>query len=93
MLAFQNHGAKALKSLDDFKDNLVFDYKDTGKNYLIYCDNQEEFKLKDYKGNICLVKDKSGCCLVPNTYTLGKSLEYASLINDNSSKTAIFEEV
>lgn len=93
MREFQNRGAKALKSLEDFKDDLVFDYKYTGKSYLAYCDNQNEFYLEDYKGNKCLVNDKSGCCLFPNTYTLGKSLEYASLINDNSSKTAIFEEV
>ena len=27
-----------------------------------------------------------GCCLVPTTYILGKALEYADLISDNSSK-------
>lgn len=42
-------GAKALKSLADFKDNLIFDYNITHKNSLCYCDNQEEIEIKDYK--------------------------------------------
>lgn len=85
-------GAKALKKLSDFKDNLVFDFKDTGKNLLMYNDNQESFMLKDYLGNKLEVTDKYGCCLVPTTYVLGKSEEYANLLSDESSKRAIFKE-
>lgn len=85
-------GAKALKKLSDFKDNLVFDFKDTGKNLLMYNDNQESFMLKDYLGNKLEVTDKYGCCLVPTTYVLGKSEEYANLLTDESSKRAIFKE-
>ena len=33
-----------------------------------------------------------GCCLVPTTYILGKALEYADLISDNSSKRAKYKE-
>jgi hypothetical protein len=33
-----------------------------------------------------------GCCVVPTTYILGKALEYADLISDNSSKRAKFKE-
>ena len=85
-------GAKALKNLEDFRDDFVFEYKDTHKNLIIYCEGQSEFDLKDYEGNIYTVSDISGCCIVPTTYVLGKALEYANLISDNSSKRAIFKE-
>ena len=85
-------GAKQLQKLEDFKDNLVFEYKNTGKNILFYCENMEEQKIVDYQGNEYVVKDKTGCCLLPTTYVLGKSLEYANLISDNSSNRAIYKE-
>lgn len=85
-------GAKALKRLEDFKDNYVFKSSDTGKNLLVYCENQEEFELEDYQKNKCLVKDVSGCSLLPCTYTLGKALDYCGLLTDNSSQRAIFKE-
>ena len=84
-------GSKALKSLDDFRDDLVFSYEDTGKNILMYVDAQDSFELTDYNGKKSIVKDKSGCCLLPTTYVLGKSEEYANLIDD-SSKRAIYKE-
>lgn len=85
-------GAKALKDLKDFKDGLVFKFKDTNKNLLVYADNQESFILTDYLGNKCEVKDKSGCCLLPNSYTLGKALDYAYLLSDDSAKRSIYKE-
>ena len=85
-------GAKALKKLDDFRDNLVFDYKDTGKNILMYVDSMSSFELTDYLGKKSIVSDKSGCCLLPTTYVLGKSEEYANLISDDSSKRSIYKE-
>lgn len=85
-------GAKALKSLDDFKDNFIFKYEDTNKNLIIYCENQLEFNLKDYQGNYYNVTDICGCSVVPTTYILGKALEYSNLISDNSSKRARFKE-
>lgn len=85
-------GVVALKGdLNNFKDDLVFNYSDTGKSTLFYCEEQKPCILKDEEGIECEVKDKSGCCLVPNTYTLGKSLEYASLLDD-SSKRAVYKE-
>lgn len=86
-------GSKALKSLEDFKDDFIFTHEFTNKNLLIYCDNQLPRKIVDYQGNEYTVTDKSGCCIVPTTYVLGKSLEYATLISDNSSKRAIYKEV
>lgn len=85
-------GAKALKSLDDFRDNLVFNYEDTGKNILMYVDAQDSFELTDYLGKKAIVNDKSCCCLLPTTYVLGKSEEYANLISDDSSHRAIYKE-
>lgn len=85
-------GAKALKKLEDFRDNFIFKYEDTGKNLLIYNDEMESFELTDYQGNVEIVKNKYGCSLVPTTYELGKSEEYAYLISDDSSKRAIYEE-
>ena len=58
---------------------------------MFYCENQEKFILKDLDGTESEVTDKSGCCLVPTTYTLGKALEYSNLLND-SSERAKFKE-
>lgn len=85
-------GAKALNSLEEFRDDLVFSFDVTGKNVLMYCDNQGSFELTDYLGNKYTVKDKSGCCVLPTTYVLGKSEEYANLIDDDSSARAKYRE-
>ena len=85
-------GAKCMKDLKEFKDGLLFNYSKTGKNLLVYCDDQEEFELTDYLGFTYKVKDKSGCCLLPNSYTLGKALDYCHLISDDSSARAIYKE-
>jgi hypothetical protein len=85
-------GAKALKKLEDFKDDFVFDYKDTGKNLLIYNDEMEEFEVEDYKGKKQLIKEKYACILIPTTYVLGKAEEYVELLSDESSKRAVFKE-
>ena len=70
----------------------MFNYKDTDKMTLEYNDKQIPIILTDYLGNEELVTDRSGCCLLPTSYTLGKSLEYASLISDNSSARAKYNE-
>lgn len=85
-------GAKAIKSLEEFKDNLLFKFEDTNKLTLIYSENQPSVEMVDYLGNKDIVNDKSGCTLLPTTYELSMSEEYASLVNDNSSKRAIFKE-
>lgn len=85
-------GALGLKDITEFKDNFKFDFKYTNKNLLMYCENQENCSIIDYQGNEYTVKDKSGCCIVPTTYVLGKALEYADLISDNSSKRAKYKE-
>ena len=85
-------GARALKKLEDFKDGLIFRYKDTNKNLLFYVDNQEEHILRDYTGLEYKITDKSGCCILPNSYTLGKALDYCHLLTDDSSRRSVYKE-
>ncbi len=83
----------ALKSLDDFKDDFVFKYEDSGKNLVLYTEEQSPIEVTDYLGLKYLITDKSGCCILPNTYKLSKSLDYANLISDDSSNRARYKEV
>lgn len=91
MLGVPKIGAKALKSLEEFKDDFLFSYDYTNKNTLFYCEYQTPFNLTDHKGNKYKVSDFSGCCLVPTSYTLSKALEYSNLIN-NTSNRAIYKK-
>lgn len=86
----KKNGAKCLKRIEDFRDDLIFDAKITNKKIVMYNDNQIPFDLIDYNGVKYRVEDKSGCCLLPTTYKLGKSQDYADLLIDNSSKRAKF---
>lgn len=81
-----------LKDLKDFKDNYVFKYEDTGKQTLFYNENQIPVTIHDYLGNEYQVSDKTGIAMVPTSYTLGKALDYAHLISDESSRRAIYKE-
>lgn len=85
-------GAGCLKRLEDFRDDLVFDYETTKKKMLMYNDEQEEVMLEDYQGHVVKVNERSGACILPTTYVLGKSNDYASLLTDNSSKRARYKE-
>ena len=79
-------GAKCLYSLDEFRDDLVFDFEHTNKLTLAYNDNQIPVDITDYLGNTYTVKDKSGICMLPTTYKLGKAYDYADLINDSTER-------
>ena len=85
-------GEKCLSKVDDFRDDLVFDYENTNKKTLIYNDIQIPLDIVDYNGIKYKVEDKSGICLLPTTYKLGKALEYANLLTDNSSARAKFRK-
>lgn len=85
-------GSKALKDLNDFRDDFIFNFKDTNKLMLMYNDIQEKFELEDYQGNREQINDKYGCCLVPITYKLSKSLEYSDLLNSEYSERARYKE-
>ena len=84
-------GNKCLKRIEDFRDDLVFDYKYTNKQTIMYNDDQVPVDIVDYLGVKYKVDDKSGCCLLPTTYKLGKSLDYANLLTDNSTNRAKFK--
>lgn len=83
---------KSLKKLDDFRDGYVFKYEDTNKLILQYVEEQPNRILTDYKGVTVNITDRSGVCLIPTTYTLGKALEYAEYVADMSSRRAIYKE-
>lgn len=85
-------GSKCLKKIEDFRDDLIFDYETTHKNMLMYNDDQKPIDIVDYLGVKSKVDDISGCCILPTTYRLGKSLDYANLLTDNSSSRAKFKE-
>lgn len=85
-------GAKALKKLEDFKDDLVFNFEDTGKNLVMYNDSQIRCNMTDYKGVCHEVNDKSSCIILPNTYKLSKAYDYVSLLTSASSNRAKFKE-
>ena len=85
-------GSKCLSSLEEFRDDLVFKSSITGKQTLIYLDEQQENDIVDYQGNKYTNTDKTGCCLVPCSYVLGKAFDYANLLTDESSKRAIYKE-
>lgn len=57
-----------------------------------YTENQAPMYITDYQGRECYLQDVSGCCLIPTTYTLGKSLDYINLIDDKSSTRAMYIE-
>lgn len=78
--------------MDDFRDDFVFSHEDTGKNLLIYNDEQIEFEVCDYLGNKEKRTDKYGAVIVPTTYELGKAEEYMALLSENSSNRSIYEE-
>lgn len=86
-------GAKELKRIEDFRDDLVFHYENTNKQLLFYIENQKPINMVDYQGKELIVNDISGCGLFPCTYVLGKALEYSELLTDNSSKRARYKEV
>ena len=86
-------GCHSLNSVYDFKDDLVFKNEITNKNLLIYCDSQAPIEMEDYQGNKEIIKDGSGCCIIPTTYVLGKTLEYAELLEENHAKRSLYTEM
>lgn len=85
-------GAKELKKIEEFRDDLVFHFENTNKNLLIYNDEMSPILITDYLGNKEIITEKHGCVVLPTTYILGKSEEYSKLISDDSTKRARFKE-
>jgi len=86
-------GVAALKNdINNFNDNLFFNASDTGKKQIFYNDEQPTLKVIDYLGNVDIIKEKKGICLMPCSYTLSKSLVYAPKLSDISSNRKKYEE-
>lgn len=71
----------ALKSIDDFQDGFVFDYKSADKLTHTYIDNQPSITYIDADGNRYTSTQRHSIVLQPTTYTLGVTDEYETLIN------------
>ena len=70
-------GSKCLKSLEEFRDDFIFESKVTGKLQLFY--NEEKninLTVTDYKGKTRDINFSYGIGFVPCTYTLKKSSFY-----------------
>lgn len=86
-------GAAALKNdLNNFTDNLIFTYEDTGKNILLYNDFQDPIEVQDYLGNCKKITDRSGSCILPTTYVLKNSVDMMMLEIPETSQRAIYKE-
>lgn len=86
-------GAKSLKNdLNNFTDNLVFKYEDTGKNTLLYNDFQESIIVTDYLGNTEKINEPSGASMLPTTYVLKNSVEMSLLEIPETSERSIYKE-
>ena len=80
-------GVACLKGdLSHFKNDLVFDYRNTNKNTLLYCEGQLSIELEDYLGNTSKVTDTSGICILPTTYILDKAEDYMTLLEDSTER-------
>lgn len=86
-------GKQALKKLEDFQNDFVFEYKDTGKNIVLYNDDMKPTMLTDYQGNTELQNFKYGISILPTTYKLGQADEYFDLLSDIVTKRSIFKEM
>ena len=75
-------GAAAVHDLKDFRKGLCFDYKTSGKKLLTYNDEQPDFTVIDYQGNVTKISQRYGINLAPTEYNLGISIDYETYIND-----------
>ena len=78
--------------MNNFTDNLIFKYEDTGKNILLYNDFQEPIDVIDYLGNKKTIIDKSGSCILPTTYVLKNSVDMMMLEIPETSQRAVYKE-
>lgn len=78
----KEHGARALKNLDDFKKGFIFGYDETGKKLLYYSDGQPELTVIDCNGKLGKLRGESGICLTPCRYKLGIKKDYFDYINE-----------
>lgn len=86
-------GVACLKGdLNAFRDDLVFDYRNTNKNTVLKCEEQNRVLLEDYTGIKYEVSDKSGYCMLPTTYLLKKADEYFNLLSNSIPLRQMYKE-
>lgn len=72
-------GAKALKSIDDFRKGFTWGYRESGKLAHYYNENQPHITITDCDGNTYTNTCDYGVILQPTTYTLGIDDVYMGL--------------
>lgn len=74
-------GQAKIKSVDDFKDGLVWDTQESEKLIAKYNDNQSSCVWIDRDGNAYESEAKYGICLQPTTFDLSISNEFSHFLN------------
>lgn len=79
----------ALKKIEDFNDELEFDYETSGRIIVHYCDNQEENLLIDDNGIEYITNDNYGICAQPTKYSMSISDEYQDYFTAMQDKKTV----
>ena len=74
-------GSNKIKKADDFNSDLVWNCKESMKQTAYYNDNQIDAFITDEDGNTYHCVDKYGCCIVPTSFDLSISEQYAMFLN------------
>ena len=72
---------RKIKSVDEFKDGLIWHTDESEKLMARYCDNMKPSYWKDRNGQIYYSKDKYGVCLQPTTFELSISEEFSKFLD------------
>ena len=75
-------GVGALKSIEDFTFNLVFDVENCGKLTHTYIDNEISGTVVDYLGSVGRYHELSAVHLEPTTYEMTLASEYGLFLNE-----------
>lgn len=73
-------GVNKISTCDDFTDNTVWNTKESQKNTAVYNDNQPNAILTDLYGNEYEATDQYGIAIVPTTFDLSISEEFAKFL-------------
>lgn len=87
---------KLKNDIRNFNKNTKWGYDDAHKLNHFYNDDQPEIDFVDNAGNVYHSTQKHGVILAPNTYQMGLTFEYESLIEDLNeimSQTMDFEKI
>lgn len=80
-------------SVDNFKDGLVFGYKDCGKLIPHYRTDQHPTKWIDRDGNEYICRDRFGVTLQPTRYILGREGDFITTLENMGSLSNYISEL